>query len=833
MKKIISNFIALIVAVSAGYHAVGTMENKEAKATVLELWSTYNTVRVMQEKHDYQKLEAKVNIVMAKGETESSQIFMTPEKDVQAFDFKVQDLSYGENIIPKENIKVYKQNYVNVTTKTYQQENEEYPVGMTPDFLLPLDVAKEYKENNIEKNKNQGITIEITTTSETKSGNYSGNFILEADGENFNIPVNVKVYDVDISENVGLTSFGMNYNNPIMQGELDNTSEKYQQYFDFLLDYRVVGNISSAFDTMEEYFSFLSKYYDDPRLSSIGIPIFRGSSKYVLNERLFSEAIEELLKYCKPNLNLFEKAYSYIVPIDEPHDEESFAAVRNYRNSIENIIQNIIKEMEENGYYDSFKNDFDDSEIHDFKNSLESAMTNLDQLITTSYNFTLQDNVKTYCPTIDRYDISYEKELYADNAEKNDTRQWWYHCMNPIYPYPSFHIDDYLIGSRIQGWMQQAYDVSGFLYWETSLDKAEPSEDCVDPYTNPNRFAFQGKFYPGDGYLLYPGKKYSSETPFPSMRLLSFRDGQEDLALLKKLEEKYELLNNFYATDDITLNNAISDIYSQLFEGTKYNSNSETFANCRQKIFDLLNIDTSSDKFVVASAQTKNLTATLQFYTAIGYTAEVNGQEVMGSASGQGKKYVLNSDISIQNATYDIKIYDKDKNVVENKIIFVSERTYQTKSYIENMFELKNTDTDSVVIKDGQAKISIVSKADGTLLENSSYDPYFILSQSAFEEEILKIKDLKITLTNNGESALKIRIRLQSKNGTGKTMQEIAIAKGATITVTLQNIYLTDWAQLSNVNGIKFLFDNLDSTGNPMPLRNLTLDRIYYTLAAV
>ena len=44
--------------------------------------------------------------------------------------------------------------------------------------------------------------------------------------------------------------------------------------------------------------------------------------------------------------------------------------------------------------------------------------------------------------------------------------------------------------------------------------------------------------YPnGDGYILYPGKKYGLDTPIPSVRSEALRDGVEDYEYYAKLEE--------------------------------------------------------------------------------------------------------------------------------------------------------------------------------------------------------------------------------------------------------------------------------------------------------
>ena len=157
--------------VSAGFLSVafvlGAACDKTETTGNAEIWSTYNTTKVMKEKHDYEKFAPKIEVSMAKSEVEGAQLVITPDYDVKSYTLTASDLVSGENVFPAENVRVYKQGYVNVTSKTPNQTNEAYPTGWTPDMLLPMEKAVEYRENTIEKGCNQSLTVEFSSTVST------------------------------------------------------------------------------------------------------------------------------------------------------------------------------------------------------------------------------------------------------------------------------------------------------------------------------------------------------------------------------------------------------------------------------------------------------------------------------------------------------------------------------------------------------------------------------------------------------------------------------------------------------------------------------------------
>ena len=174
---------------SVGDSSLDDSSGNQQQTTEHSIWSTYSTVKVTQNVKEerfryYEVLDAEVNIEMMKDEVEGTQIIITAGSDISSFDLITSDLTDGKgNTFAKENIAVYQQKYMYCPTD-YDPKNTDITLNdYVPDMLLPLDIAKEYNENNVKAGNNQGITIEAETTSSTVPGTYTGTFVLDLDGE--------------------------------------------------------------------------------------------------------------------------------------------------------------------------------------------------------------------------------------------------------------------------------------------------------------------------------------------------------------------------------------------------------------------------------------------------------------------------------------------------------------------------------------------------------------------------------------------------------------------------------------------------------------------------
>jgi hypothetical protein len=152
-------------------------------------------------------------------------------------------------------------------------------------------------------------------------------------------------------------------------------------------------------------------------------------------------------------------------------------------------------------------------------------------------------------PTFDATDLSLDKikgmtdipvpllkrDMGKTQSEGNSKwGKWWYTAMGPRGKYPNRFIDYPLLKMRIIPWLSWTYGMNGYLHygynwWLTPSGKA--IRDDLDQ---------EGRYPPGDGFIVYPPLTGKSGAPVSSMRLEAFRDGLEDyeyMSLLKRWKD--------------------------------------------------------------------------------------------------------------------------------------------------------------------------------------------------------------------------------------------------------------------------------------------------------
>lgn len=136
---------------------------------------------------------------------------------------------------------------------------------------------------------------------------------------------------------------------------------------------------------------------------------------------------------------------------------------------------------------------------------------------------------------------NYELNSYGESAE---SELWTYICNHPNTPYTTLQTDDFLISSRMYGWLLYEANIVGHLEWSSVYNwkgvlydgwKTIP-DILMDNYYDALRWPTAN----GEGSLLYPGREYGIYGPVASIRLKSLADGIEDYDLLYELEEKYK-----------------------------------------------------------------------------------------------------------------------------------------------------------------------------------------------------------------------------------------------------------------------------------------------------
>lgn len=604
-----------------------TVQKKEEDLT---LWAAPNTVKIMQNEKNVEKNPAVIQVESAKNEYENAQFIITPKADVKYYNITLTDLknSKGE-IFSKKNITIYNQHYVNI----YTSSNGLFPMGYYPDPLVPLEKAIEKNENNIKAGNNQGIWFTFYVPKDTVSGDYKGEATLNLDGEETKIPVTLTVWDFSLTDESHLGSSFNIWTYPFLDmltpESKFNTEELYKIYYDFFLDYRISTTFlpNYKYTKPELYVAELKKYANNPKVTNYNLPtsiiyqVKNGLTYGNVNIEQLNDILTEIIRQSiLDKTNYVKKAYLYVTAIDEPSPDR-YDMVKQVDSSFKVLKYKLAHQLGAdytNGRYTNLSKTYIDELI--------ATIKNIPHVVTAKYDTSLDGYVNTFCPTIDYLNGEKSFKVYSDSAKKNAGHVWSYTCVGPKSPYPSYHIDDNLISSRIMPWIQKKMGIEGNLYWAVNLTmkmypdgtygQADVWED-VHLYPDVN----------GDGQLVYPGSRYNQDEPVTTIRLQSIRDGYEDYEYLWQLEQELNKASEKYGVK-LDLNNYISDLNYKLFEGTVPIVDSDALKAARKEIAELILLLKSdvNGVFLLNGVNSANKTATATVITVKNVEVITNGK---------------------------------------------------------------------------------------------------------------------------------------------------------------------------------------------------------------
>ena len=794
----------------------------------IEVWSTYNTLKVMQDYGDYPDLGAKINVSLAMGETEGGQIIITPKLDVSSYSLEIGELSdTNGNVFPAKNINIYVQKYIEIKAKTTDQKNYDYPPGYVPDLLLPIDVAEQFGETAIEGGKNQGITVEFTAedAETTPAGVYVGTAELVVDGEKFTLPVSVQVWDFDVSRSYNMTSVRA-WGEQFYEGELENTPELYENYYETMLnDYKFCYEDLPGSSDPKTMAESVLKYWDNPNFTSYNIPSYPRLNNTIDNA-LFMPYLRELALHSEPDKILFDKAHIYPNFLDEPN-QLMYDAVVDSTNAIYDMKEELYAELSESGYFDEYPDEYRD----EFYRSL----TNVPIIITasnTKIRADLEDKVNTYCVVIDQLDTETARDQHTALRELTKDKGgqlWYYTCVQPLYPYPSHHLDDYLIGSRIMRWMEKYYDLDGYLYWSvntyTKYDSAL-GKVYVDPYKTALRFGTGEQGVMGDGFMVYPKAFYNTDQPLGSLRLVALRDGQEDLNALFELEKLYREAELYYGleTGTVAMNDALEEMFESMFSGTVYNPDDAVFYAARNRVAENIS-RLKSDAGLLFDRTITGDVIRADFYLHSGYELKVNGEMIVSSGeSKNGQKFTVSKELS-DALDFEVEVI-KDGKTVEKYTFTGAGRTSLLDlsadgEFIEVSESCTKTDTEAGL------KVDLVPKGD-TLNEKLTYRPSVSFEKSGFGVSFDKLGDVSLILENTGDTDLILRVRVVQGRSGYILKDNIVITAGERKEILLKNVGKTSYALLAQATHFEISTKNIDSENALLPPGELLIKQISY-----
>ncbi len=592
-KRIASLFLVLWMALSLA--ACAQTEPAEELGGV-KLWWAYNTENYMQEVEYDLDRDHTLRFHGIKGDTESVQLMITPDKYVSSFDFTVADVTNTDGaVIPADAFSVYAERYID-NVVTY---NSKVYFGFYPDALVPMENYKFRRHNYIVGGKNQGIWVNVDIPADAQPGVYTGEATLDLDGVTYAVPLELTVYNVTMPEQVhAVTAFGIWYN-LIETGEGDDSPEMADAYYWYLVNKRIMPtevptNIRSNYKNFAKYVA--DQLADNPQISAYALP-FRDKLRdnvRTLDEdkllELFNAMIDENIarrEAGNETIDLFKKAYFYVATITDEPGVDDYENLRDVDLTITKCKFEVAERL----------NDYPD---------LKESLLSLENVVTTAYNEKLFGSdtvggVQTWCPQFQHFDTQEQRDQYKSRQNSTDRLMgenvWWYGCNNPKYPYPTYHLDDSLSSSRILNWMQYDYGVEGNLYWAVNY-YARQGEDASFWTT---ATAYGGAVQ--EGMLLYPGNEYGIFGPIATLRLESIREGNEDYEYFWLFEQKIKEYNEANGTQ-LDAHTLLQTYFAGLYEGTIPARDSDAFHQQRIRLLkDLEALYTDTDAAVTVLTQ--------------------------------------------------------------------------------------------------------------------------------------------------------------------------------------------------------------------------------------
>lgn len=474
--------------------------------------------------------------------TDSTQLMVKASSAISSYQFRPGTLrSENGGVLNASAFDVSIAKYFNCVD-TNEAGKTGYPgAGWYPDALIPQGKLLAAGEDQVALGHQQSIYINCTIPEDQLPGVYTGSGILNVDGTDYTVPMKVNVYNAKLSGTMhGKTSF-LNWYDMVERGE---GSENYNEtmrnaYYDFMLTKNVSPDHNYGWDKwslegMDDYDSFAEKFarYIMPNKKITTYRIPANTSKASLLGYLRALVNRNIVEWDSGNhVNFFDKAV--FILIDEPSTPKltnlepqawkdakalqanlaackselaslvtSYPVIREGLNNVRNImtIGCEYKTITGSGYYKD--------------------------LLNSTY-------VDTPCPQFQLIDNATERAKYL-----SFNHTWFYGCVSPKLPYPSFHTDTPLIGQRVIPWMQYKYGIEGQLYFCNNFFVYEKSGEWLDRdvWNEPKTSSSVA----GDGMLVYPGKKYNIFGPITTMRLENIRNSYEDYEYFYLMDQNIE-----------------------------------------------------------------------------------------------------------------------------------------------------------------------------------------------------------------------------------------------------------------------------------------------------
>ena len=429
---------------------------------------------------------------------------------------------------------------------------EEPPAAWLPFFIreAPFDIAEvliDTSSFDLQKGIYHGVLVNIVVSSEAQPGEYTGELKLKLADEFTEVPFSFVVHETVVEEYAldstnwfwAEPSWLTTDEPPAIWSEahwklIENSARTLREYGQntirtpFFRHARMKGDTFAVEPLIKTRITSTGEYKFDFTMFERWVELFLGQGFEIIEGSHLSTRkgieIKEIYAHDErtgETVQLFKKGFK------ESKDDPDAVAWLKYLTS---FMDALYAKLSERGWTSLYKQHLADEPYPD---------------VLENYKF-YKSLLNKHMPGIGSMDADWSEPavfspymevqvmaLHAvpDNQEtvlarKKEGLPTWLYDLNCAPPLPGRHLDRRLATSRVQPWMAFLYNIDGFLNWAANLYRGgtNPYETSSGPYCYPAGETW--KFYPGpDGIRA-------------SMRMIAFRDGMLDHALLSKLGEK-------------------------------------------------------------------------------------------------------------------------------------------------------------------------------------------------------------------------------------------------------------------------------------------------------
>jgi len=514
--------------------------------TRIKFWTEGSTVKIRP--FDSSGTAQSIHIKAAKNEYEAFQVAVSAAEGLNGVSALVSALTGPEGTISSENIRLYREAYMNVVTPSNIFDGE---AGLWPDALIPatdvfFDETRDAFPFDVPAGENRAIWVDVFVPPTTNAGTYTGNLTITASGENLaSVPLTLTVWDFALPSTCSLTSaFGFDgWEN--LRGHYGSYDEQYSDEIvplaKLYAQSGLMHRISLEGATQEDW-SILPA----PPTAPIDW------AEFDTNWGPFFDGID--LPY---GLNA-ARLTSLSISTCGDTDQEKIT-----------FWQHFVSHFKEKGWFDRlFDYTYDEpseayefNELKDRASLIKQADPDLRVLSTVDIKVGTEQKLigvlDIWVPVINAMhdkpgEVCWYSEYAGNQRDQYDERLaagdelWWYQsCMSHgCYTsddecesgWPSYMIDVPAIYNRIMEWQTFKYNISGELYFATNYAYEHNDNASNDPWNTV--YYFGGN---GDGTLFYPGRPHkiggTHHIPVASIRLKMIREGMEDYEYMKMLKD--------------------------------------------------------------------------------------------------------------------------------------------------------------------------------------------------------------------------------------------------------------------------------------------------------